>query len=158
MPAYGCPIMMLDRLDLFPRYLPLHPGFETAFHYLFDRKWVGLPSGRHPLPDGRIYASIERRDGRGLQGAKMEFHRLYIDIQYTIAGNEVIGWRNLEHCHKVLQPYDANHDCGLFADEPDSWCMVQPGCFAIFFPEDVHAPLAGEGPLHKIVMKVPTQW
>ena len=149
--------MILDRLDLFHRYLPLHPGFEAAFHFLFDRRWTTLPTGRHPLPDGRIYASIERKDGRGLLGAQLEAHRLYIDIQYTIAGNEVIGWRNLSRCTKIVQPYDANHDCALFGDEPDSWSVVQPGCFAVFFPEDAHAPLAGEGPLHKIVMKVPAQ-
>ena len=150
--------MILDRLSLFHRYLPLHPGFQAAFHFLYDRGWVNLPTGRHPLPDGRIYASIERREGRGLQGAQLECHRLYIDIQYTIEGNEVIGWRNLEHCASVVQPYDPNHDCALFRDVPESWSVVPAGCFAVFFPEDAHAPLAGEGALHKVVMKVPVTW
>jgi beta-galactosidase beta subunit len=31
---------------------------------------------------------------------------------------------------------------------------LQPGSFAIFFPEDAHAPLSSTGRVHKIVVKV----
>jgi beta-galactosidase beta subunit len=31
---------------------------------------------------------------------------------------------------------------------------VPTGHFAIFFPEDAHAPMAGEGPMYKLVAKV----
>jgi biofilm protein TabA len=33
-----------------------------------------------------------------------------------------------------------------------------PGTFAIFFPEDAHAPMAGEGLIHKVVVKVAVDW
>jgi YhcH/YjgK/YiaL family protein len=150
--------MILDRLDQFHRYTGLHPGFEAAFQFLYDRKWAGLPTGRHTTPEPRIYASVDRKPGRGIHGAELEFHRLYIDIQYTVEGSEVIGWRNLGRCEKLRQEYDSARDCGLYADVPDSWVGVPPGCFAIFYPDDAHAPLAGEGPLHKVIMKVPAIW
>jgi beta-galactosidase beta subunit len=31
---------------------------------------------------------------------------------------------------------------------------LQAGMFSIYFPEDVHAPMIGEGPIKKVVMKV----
>jgi len=32
------------------------------------------------------------------------------------------------------------------------------GSFAIFFPEDVHAPLGTDGFIHKVVIKVAVEW
>ena len=35
-----------------------------------------------------------------------------------------------------------------------STLAVSSGAFAIFYPEDAHAPLATSGPIHKAVVKV----
>ena len=52
--------------------------------------------------------------------------------------------------------YVEKQECELFEKEPDVWFSLFPGNFAVFYPEDVHAPLAAdEGEkLHKIVVKV----
>ena len=56
--------------------------------------------------------------------------------------------------------YDADKDFWLFSDRPKLWCPVPPGVFAIFFPEDVHAPLAAAPAtaLRKAVVKVAVDW
>jgi beta-galactosidase beta subunit len=46
------------------------------------------------------------------------------------------------------------NDIGFVKDQPTLWIPVPPGSFAVFFPEDGHAPLAGDGPLRKIVLKI----
>jgi YhcH/YjgK/YiaL family protein len=115
---------------------------------------AALPDGRHAVAGDRLYASIEHRAGRGREGAPAEFHRRYVDIQYMVSGIEVIGWRALQDCTQVATPYDAERDVGFYAESPRFWMAVQPGEFAIFLPDDVHAPLAGEGPVHKVVMKI----
>ena len=146
--------MILDHLDRHARYAHLHPSFTLAFEYLRAPGLASIPDGRHAVDGDRVYASIEHRDGRTQQGAKPEFHRKYIDIQYTVSGTEVIGWRALQDCRDLATPYDPARDVGFFADAPDFWQVLKPGTFAIFFPEDVHAPLAGAGPVHKVVMKI----
>ena len=36
--------------------------------------------------------------------------------------------------------------------------MTPPGTFAVFFPEDVHAPLGSEDDLFKVVIKIAVDW
>jgi biofilm protein TabA len=42
----------------------------------------------------------------------------------------------------------------FFSDTPDMFFQLTGGQFAIFFPEDVHAPMIGKGEIKKIVIKV----
>ncbi len=37
---------------------------------------------------------------------------------------------------------------------PDMYFKLTAGQFAIFFPEDVHAPMIGEGTIKKLIIKV----
>ena len=50
--------------------------------------------------------------------------------------------------------FDAAKDVGFFGDRPESWLSLPAGHFAIFFPDDAHAPLAGRGTLKKAIMKI----
>jgi beta-galactosidase beta subunit len=50
--------------------------------------------------------------------------------------------------------YDAEKDIVFFDDAPETWFRVPAGSFAVFFPEDAHAPLAGEGEVRKVIVKV----
>jgi beta-galactosidase beta subunit len=45
-------------------------------------------------------------------------------------------------------------DIEFYANSPTVWLAVPAGSFAIFFPDDVHAPLGTDGFIHKIVIKV----
>ena len=97
---------------------------------------------------------LDRQDGRGREGARLEAHRRYIDIQYTIGGDEEIGWTSFASCQVPDGAFDAAKDIGFFGDAPSAWLRVPAGSFAIFFPEDAHAPLAGRGALVKAIVKV----
>ena len=74
-----------------------------------------------------------------------------------IARADQIGWLPTPECQRVSSPYDAGKDIGFFHDRPPTWLALSPGHFALFFPEDAHAPLAGDGPAHKAVVKVAVQ-
>jgi beta-galactosidase beta subunit len=43
----------------------------------------------------------------------------------------------------------------LYSDTPDTYFSLKDGQFVIFFPEDVHAPMLGEGLIKKLVVKIP---
>jgi YhcH/YjgK/YiaL family protein len=147
--------MILDTLAQSARYAALHPGFARAFTFLRETDVAALPAGRHPIDGDRIYVSIDHKEGRGREGARLEAHRRYIDIQFTIGGDEEIGWMPLAACGPASGAgYEENRDIAFFEPRPETWLSVPPRTFAIFFPEDAHAPLGGRGLLKKAIVKV----
>ena len=146
--------IILDRLEHAERYEHLHPAFGQAFAFLRRPDLAELPAGRYEIDGARLFCSISKGPGRPREEAPLEAHRKYIDIQYVIAGSEVMGWKQTAECRLVRAAYDPAEDIGLFADEPATWNEVPPGWFVIFFPEDAHAPLVGTGEIHKAVLKI----
>ncbi|WP_164102753.1 YhcH/YjgK/YiaL family protein [Candidatus Laterigemmans baculatus] len=146
--------MILDRLERADRYVRLHRQFAAALEFLRKPELAEISSGRHAIDGEQLFVIIEQVDGRGRDGARVEYHRRYIDIQYLIGGTEQIGWISTDDCHTSEQPYDPQSDFGLYADAPSTWLTLEPGMLAIFFPEDGHAPLAGSGSAHKAIVKV----
>ena len=146
--------MILDVLARAGRYVSLHPAFLRAFECLGRPDLPLLAAGRHAIDGERLYLSIDHKAGRGRDGARLESHRRYIDIQFTIDGGEEIGWVPLDACASPAGPYDDGRDIRFYEDTPKVWLAVPPGHFAIFFPEDAHAPLAGRGMLKKAIAKI----
>jgi biofilm protein TabA len=150
--------MIIDTVSTAERYFALHPGLPAAFAYLHSTVLAAIPEGRHAIDGSRLSVIIERAVGRGRQGAKLEVHRRFLDIQLCLSGDELIGWRPLADCADAESPFNAERDIQFFRDRPDTWLVLRPGLFAIFFPNDAHAPLAGEGPVHKAVFKLAVDW
>lgn len=146
--------MVIDVLGEAARYAHLHPAFARAFTFLREADLSSLTPGRHDIDGDAIYVSIDHVDGRGREGARLESHRAHIDIQLTFSGDEHIGWKPRGSCQTPDGAFDESRDVGFYRDRPDTWLVLPPGTFAIFFPEDAHAPLAGSGPLHKAIVKI----
>ena len=146
--------MILDQLSVWTRYACLHSRFAQAFEFLSRPDLASLTPGRHVIDGDRLYVSIDHREGRTRDGARLEAHRRYIDIQYTIDGREEIGWSPLLSCIAPAGTFESERDIIFFDDRPTSWFEVPPGRFAIFFPEDAHAPLGGHGMLRKAIAKI----
>jgi len=146
--------MLLDSLENAARFEAHHPGFARAFAFLSSTNLSTLAPGRHEIDGDRIFVLIDHSEGRGNDGARLEAHRRYVDIQYTIEGQEEIGFAPIATCRKPAGPYDEVKDIIFFDDRPMTWLAVPPGQFAVFFPHDAHAPLAGTGRLKKAIVKV----
>lgn len=146
--------MILDRLDESRRYFPLHPHFARGFGLLTRSDLPSMPSGRHQVDGDALYLVIAVDEGRGQEGAVLESHRKYIDIQFVIEGTDYIGWRPVGECLHVRQPYDPSKDVALYGEKPLVWSPVTGQGFALFFPGDAHAPLGGTGRLHRAIVKV----
>ena len=132
----------------------LHPLFPKAFAYLRQTDFTKLEDGRHEIEGGDLFANIQTISGKGPQEAKIETHKKYIDIQVPLVGVEQIGWKATADLAETAQPYDEEQDIAFFADRPTSVSRIYPGQFAVFFPEDGHAPGVGEGFIRKVIIKV----
>jgi len=146
--------MILDKLDNAKKYYPLHAHFQKAFEFLMNCDLESLDTGRHNIEGDEIYCSVSKDHGRRKEEAKLEFHNKHIDIQLLIMGIEQIGWQSRFDCSHLEKSYDAGNDFGLCANKPKNWVQLDPGMFAIFFPEDLHAPMVSNDIVHKLVVKV----
>jgi YhcH/YjgK/YiaL family protein len=146
--------MVLDTFANAGRYAGLHRRFGHALRFLRETDLDALPTGRTDIDGDDLFVILDRKDGRGHDGARLEAHRRYIDIQLTLGGDEEIGWSALAACVAPDGEFDTTKDIVFFRDRPSLWLRLPPGAFAIFFPDDAHAPLAGSGAVVKAIVKI----
>ena len=146
--------MILDSLKNSATVLALNPLFKQAFEFIQKNDLSKMELGKTLIDGEKLFVSVMENDGKMLEAAKMESHVNYIDIQVVISGVETMGWTAIEHCTEVLEPYNAEKDLQFFTTKPSALITVNPGEFAIFFPQDGHAPGIGNGPIKKAVFKV----
>jgi biofilm protein TabA len=145
--------MILDTLKNAAKYAGLKIGISEAFGFLDQPGLADLPEGKHEILGDRVYAIVARENGRSVSDGELEGHRKYIDIQYVISGEECIGWSPREGLATSVA-YDGENDIEFFGGKPEGVVRVPPGSFAVLLPSDAHLPLIGDGPIHKVVVKV----
>jgi YhcH/YjgK/YiaL family protein len=150
--------MIIDKLDNADRYNALHPGFEAAFRALREMDFEEMEEGPQEIDGERLVVNVIRSQAKRMEDVWLEAHHRYIDIQYLISGEEQFGWQLTADSEIPMGEYDEEKDTIKYEDVPEGWFPLLPGSFAIFFPEDAHAPMLGEGAINKIVVKVAVDW
>lgn len=149
--------MILDQLSQCHRYASAMPGFAKAFEFLRTVDASCAP-GRYELEGDRLYASVQRYTTKPVEQGALESHRKYTDIQFVVTGRETILWAPLAALTVVTQPYSVEKDIAFYGSVPGTTPVrLGAGQFAVFFPEDGHAPsLQWDGPeeVLKVVVKV----
>jgi biofilm protein TabA len=147
--------MIIDTLTNAVRYYGLHSNFKTAFEYLTSTNLATLENGVIEVADG-VKVIVSQDQGKTVESTLKAFecHNKNIDIQVCIRGHETMGWKPRKDCGQVEVPYSDEKDYMFFSDKPDTYFSLTDGQFVIFFPEDVHAPMIGEGLIKKLVVKV----
>ena len=147
--------MIVDSLKNASRYYSAHPLFAKAFEYIAEMDLKNAEDSKSEIGEGlKVIISNSPGKTKETSLAKFECHNLNIDIQFCINGNETIGWKPREKCVTPNGGYNPEKDVQFYSDEPDTYFQLTNGQFAIFFPEDVHAPMIGEGNIKKLVVKV----
>ena len=148
--------MIIDTLSSGHKYYCLHPLFSKAFEYIEKQNLETMEPGTYEIDNDKLKAIVSAKAGKTKEEsiAKFECHDQHIDIQLCIKGEEEIGWKPRETCVGKRGVYDMQKDVSFYQDAPDTYFKLHDGQFVIFFPEDVHAPMIGEGEIKKMVIKV----
>ncbi len=149
--------MILDRLENADRYHALHPLFPRAFKWLAEANSQDLqPGSRIELDGKRLFVIVDHRTTRGPEDSPLEIHHDYIDIQFALQGTDEMGWLPANQCSLPQAEFDTDRDIQFFDDQASLYVSVPPGTYAIFFPEDAHAPLAAPAgqEVRKLIVKV----
>ena len=147
--------MIIDSISNASKYFSAHPLFEKAFSFIAATDLASAADGKLEIEEG-LKAIFSNAPGKTSEAscAKFECHNKNIDIQLCISGQETIGWKPREKCVTPNGGFNDEKDVQLYHDVPDTFFQLTNGQFAIFFPEDVHAPMIGEGTIKKLVIKV----
>lgn len=146
--------MIVTNLNNTERIETLHPLFKKLFDYVKTHDILNTPCGRIDIDGDNLYINNVNPECIPAEKQVLEVHRDYIDVQILLQGKETIGWKALEDSKTEIKPYEKEGDCALYSDTPTTWIHLVPGQMAIFFPEDAHAPVIGEGKIRKMIAKV----
>lgn len=135
------------------------PAIARAIDYLARHDLATMAAGRYQ--DSQTGWQVQVLD---LQTAPHgdnypEAHRHFIDVQYLVCGNELMGVSTGGAEPAIHQPYDDVRDIIFYQDAPnETLVLMQPGNFAVFFPQDIHRPncaLHAPEAIRKVVVKIP---
>ena len=148
--------MILDSIDRLDAYASLHPRFKKAMECIAAADYHELQPGEINW-DGDDIRAIVIHDQLINEKDSIDYfecHNTYIDIQIVYEGIERVGWKSRANCLLPRGEYNADKDVLFYEDAPALFFDLKPRHFTIYFPDDVHAPMIGEGPIKKMVVKI----
>lgn len=126
--------MILCPWNEISRYEAVIPGLKEAVEVVNN-----LPSrepATYPLSCGKVM--VQKGTTHALEGAKLEAHEKFLDIQYVLEGQEVCGWAPTDSA-ALTEPFNKEKDCGLYLGSSTP-ITIQAGMCYVLYPEDAHAP------------------
>ncbi len=146
--------MVIDTLENLEKYASLNPLFAQAIAFLKSTDLQALEIGKTELQGKDLVVNVQQTAPKTKEQAKLETHNVFIDIQIPLSGVEVMGYTPAKDCVPADAPYNAEKDITFFEGLAESYIPVKPGMFAIFFPQDGHAPGVTPDGVKKIIVKV----
>ena len=86
--------MIADYADKLNTYEEFKDYADMVQQFIKKQKEENLPEGRYDLKNG-IFALVQKYTTKSLDGAQMESHKKYCDLQYIVEGTEKIYWASL---------------------------------------------------------------
>ena len=130
--------MIIDKIENAHICKTTGERISKSFEYIETTDLKTLPAGKYPIDGDNIFALVSEYKTKPESEGKLEAHRKYLDVQYLISGEELMGYTPLGG-QKILDSYKEENDIVFFTGDK-SFTKVSEGMFAIFFPEDVHMP------------------
>jgi biofilm protein TabA len=149
------PHSSIDNVQFATQYHRNQPAWDKAFAYLKNTDLTTLANGRHVIDGDNVIAIVTEAPTKDYEKTAFESHRKYIDLQYVIAGEEIMAKAPLSSV-TVSKSYDEAADIAFYTGEGKRY-TVPAGTFMLFFPTEAHRPNitpGGNKVVKKIVVKV----
>lgn len=138
------------------------PGpIKSVVDYLKNNNFNNMKAGNYEIQGKDIYAQVFDAVTKPKNECRPESHRKYIDVQFSVNGNEIIGFArdtgNNEIAEKLLEERDIIFYKNM---ENEINLVMNAGNFAIFSPNDMHRPACqykSQCKVRKVVVKINTE-
>jgi len=149
--------MIIDAIENWRQYALNDPQLRPGFEFITATFNDTMEDGRYDLPGDAGYVNVESYDTSPADERKFEAHRKHIDIQYVLAGEEIIQWAPVPEL-AVVEAYSEDRDAGFYRNTGSATGLfLPPRRFAVFYPSDAHKPgcsIAGPVRVRKIIAKI----
>ncbi len=145
--------MVIDTLDNLEKYVSLNPLFKEVAEFIKVNDLNSLEAGKHQIKGADLFVNIQVAKGKTKETALLETHKKMIDIQIPLSAPETYGYTPL--CRLPQADYNEEKDITKYEGAADTYVTCKPGEFAIFFPQDGHAPcITDASEIKKAIFKV----
>lgn len=144
--------MVIDKIENLEKYASLNPLFAQAIEFLKSTDLNAHEIGKVNLQGDDLVVNFAQARPKTKEEAKLETHNRFIDIQIPLDGVEVMGYTPRADLPDA--EYNAEKDITFYPGLAESYLTIKPGMFAIFFPEDGHAPGVTPDGVKKVIVKV----
>jgi len=151
--------MIYDKLENLEMYKSVHPRFAKAIEWIKSQDLKSLPAQKGTEIDGKdIYFNVDEYTTGNYYKKSYEGHKEYIDFQIVLKGREVSEQSFVRGDEEEVRAYNPEGDNFKCHSNWDSQMYLEDGCFAIYFPHDLHKPCINVGgkpcEMKKVVVKV----
>lgn len=134
--------MIIDNLTNLANYASLNKHLPKVIEFLSNHDLHAMAEGRYEVCGSDVFLTIQEGALRTLGDAPIEYHQKMIDLQIPLSRNEAYGYADVTAAS--APDFDDANDIGFLPKQPaDGVVTCRPGMFAIFFPQDGHAPMMG---------------
>lgn len=150
--------MIYDTLEHLDAYRGIHPGVMRGLELLRDTDFSQWQDGRYEIDGDRLFVLVQSYDSKPANDTP-EAHKKYIDIQYLISGEELMGVAPLEGMTEEVEARPEG-DIWFYRGAVNN-LLLTGRRFLALWPEDAHAPCIAvdkPAPCRKCVVKVLADW
>lgn len=145
--------MIIDTLENLEKYVSLNPLFKDVVEFINSNSLSCLEVGKHTIKGSDLFVNIQMAKGKTKDAAVLETHKKMIDIQIPLSSPETYGYTPI--CNLPEAEYNEEKDITKYKGVADTYVTCKPGEFAVFFPQDGHAPcISDETEIKKAIFKV----
>lgn len=145
--------MILDRIENLSNYASINPLFAKVVEYMKATDIKAQPEGKVIIEGNDLFVNYSVAKGKSIEVARIETHDRMIDIQIPLSCTETIGYT--PRTILPVSPYNQEKDVTFYEGRAQTYIDVHPGEFAIFFPQDGHAPcVSEEQQIKKVIFKI----
>lgn len=149
--------MIVDRIENAATYAGMGKIWAEAFAILQAYDDAAFAKGKQVTASG-IKINPSAYETKSPEGADPEAHKRYADIQFLLDGEEISYYCPAADFTRITKEYDPDKDVYFGAAADTVPVKLEAGNFAVFFPQDGHAPgcICGKAQtVRKAVLKVP---
>lgn len=147
--------MIIDHINNINNYSQLNSPVRRALEIIRDTDFDALENRTYEVDGRNLFFFIQSFETQPVNDTP-EAHRKYIDVQYIISGKEIFGVGQVDAMTEEVEAKPEN-DIWFYHGPMDSVTLTE-GMFAVFFPNDAHAPCVspaeGANTVRKCVFKV----
>lgn len=133
-----------------------YPALARALTWIKEEAGK-LEDGNYELGDDMI-GMVQSYQSRPLEQSKFESHRINVDLQYVMGGQEIMGWLHIDDLDPKNE-YNEEKDVRHYHIPENYHQMTLTATnLALLFPEDGHMPkvmVSSPEDVKKIVVKIP---